>query len=126
LLDQAEFEANKAVFEKTLEQLLPLLMMKSKRKHHSIQPGVPRKTPTINWYSYKWHFAVDRESQYILTALFSSAHVNNGKMSIPHRIPVVLTGEVFFLKKGIHHWGEPKTVRGTSWYWIHFYDNTNR
>ncbi|CAM4006539.1 hypothetical protein L1N85_09560 [Paenibacillus alkaliterrae] len=25
-----------------------------------------------------------------------------------------------FLKKGLHHWGLPKTEPGTSWYWIHF------
>ncbi len=37
----------------------------------------------IFWYVYKGHLAVDCESQYILVALFSSAHVNDGKMSIP-------------------------------------------
>jgi AraC-like DNA-binding protein len=30
-------------------------------------------------------------------------------------------GETFFLTKGRHHWGNPKTPPGTSWYWIHFH-----
>lgn len=29
-------------------------------------------------------------------------------------------GDVFFLKKGIHHWGESFIEEGTSWYFIHF------
>ncbi|MDU0202032.1 helix-turn-helix transcriptional regulator [Paenibacillus sp. MAH-36] len=28
--------------------------------------------------------------------------------------------EHLFLKKGLHHWGRPETLPGTSWYWIHF------
>ncbi len=34
-------------------------------------------------------------------------------------------GEAFFLRKGLHHWGLPKTLPGTSWYWIHFYDKSD-
>jgi transposase len=86
LQEQAEIEAHKTVFEKTLEQLLPLT-------HEEIEAETPldptwgTKKNTDNkkifWYGYKGHFAVDCESQYILVALFSSAHVNDGKMSIP-------------------------------------------
>lgn len=86
LLEQTEMEAQKTIFEKTLEQLLPLT-------HDEIEAETPldptwgTKKNTDNkkifWYGYKGHFAVDCESQYILTALFSSAHVNDGKMSIP-------------------------------------------
>lgn len=28
--------------------------------------------------------------------------------------------EHLFLKKGLHHWGHPETLPGTSWFWIHF------
>lgn len=35
---------------------------------------------------------------------------------------VLQPGEIFFLKKGVHHWGDPKTIEGTSWRWIHFFD----
>ncbi|MEX1028650.1 MAG: transposase [Paenibacillaceae bacterium] len=86
LQEQAEIESNKTIFEKTLEQLLPLT-------HEEIEAETPldptwgTKKNTDNkkifWYGYKGHLAVDCESQYILTALFSSAHVNDGKMSIP-------------------------------------------
>ena len=24
------------------------------------------------------------------------------------------------MKKGLHHWGRPETLPGTTWYWIHF------
>lgn len=33
---------------------------------------------------------------------------------------IVREREHLFLKKGLHHWGQPKTEPGTSWYWIHF------
>ncbi|KRE41197.1 AraC family transcriptional regulator [Paenibacillus sp. Soil522] len=33
---------------------------------------------------------------------------------------IVREQEHLFLKKGLHHWGLPKTEPGTSWYWIHF------
>lgn len=86
LLDQAEIEANKTVFEKTLEQLLPLTHVEIE-KETPLDPTWGTKKNTDNkkifWFGYKGHFAVDCESQYILTALFSSAHVNDGKMSIP-------------------------------------------
>lgn len=33
---------------------------------------------------------------------------------------VVGEQEYLFLNKGLHHWGLPETLAGTSWYWIHF------
>ncbi|MDQ8737225.1 AraC family transcriptional regulator [Paenibacillus sp. LHD-38] len=32
----------------------------------------------------------------------------------------VRENEHLFLKKGMHHWGLPLSVPGTTWYWIHF------
>jgi len=34
---------------------------------------------------------------------------------------IIKEGQFLFLKSGLHHWGEPKTPAGTSWYWIHFF-----
>lgn len=86
LQEQAEIEAHKTIFEKTLEQLL-LLTPEEIQAETPLDPTWGTKKNTDNkkifWYGYKGHFAVDCESQYILTALFSSAHVNDGKMSIP-------------------------------------------
>lgn len=86
LLEQAEIEAQKTIFEKTLEQLLPLTHGEIEAET-PLEPTWGTKKNTDNkkifWYGYKGHFAVDCESQYILTAMFSSAHVNDGKMSIP-------------------------------------------
>ncbi len=30
-------------------------------------------------------------------------------------------GTLYFLKSGVHHWGEKPFKRGTAWYYIHFY-----
>lgn len=38
---------------------------------------------------------------------------------------VIKKGQFLFLKSGLHHWGEPKTPAGTSWYWIHFFSNSS-
>jgi AraC family transcriptional regulator, arabinose operon regulatory protein len=38
---------------------------------------------------------------------------------------VIKKGEYLFLKSGLHHWGEPKTPAGTSWYWIHFFSDNS-
>ncbi len=32
-------------------------------------------------------------------------------------------GTLFFLKSGIHHWGEKMFETGTAWYYVHFYLN---
>ncbi|MEK3794435.1 helix-turn-helix domain-containing protein [Paenibacillus sp. FSL R7-0204] len=37
---------------------------------------------------------------------------------------LIRKGEFLFLKSGLHHWGEPRTPAGTSWYWIHFFCNS--
>ena len=37
---------------------------------------------------------------------------------IPYRI---MPGQVFFLKSGIHHWGNRSFEIGSSWYYAHFY-----
>ncbi len=33
----------------------------------------------------------------------------------------VHAGELFFLKKGIHHFGKKEIAKGTRWYFVHFY-----
>ena len=37
---------------------------------------------------------------------------------IPYRI---MPDQVFFLKSGVHHWGEKPFETGSSWYYAHFY-----
>lgn len=37
-------------------------------------------------------------------------------------VPYTLTpGSLFFLKSGVHHWGEKPFESGTAWYYVHFY-----
>lgn len=52
-------------------------------------------------------------------------YVADGQMEVweEEKEYVIKKGEYLFLKSGLHHWGEPKTLAGTSWYWIHFYNN---
>lgn len=38
---------------------------------------------------------------------------------------VLRPGEIFFLRSGIHHWGEYEIPAGTKWYYIHFYSDVN-
>lgn len=41
---------------------------------------------------------------------------------IENNVKYVLSpGEIFFLKKGFHHWGETPFSAGTRWYYVHFY-----
>ncbi|WP_438351512.1 AraC family transcriptional regulator [Paenibacillus sp. FA6] len=48
--------------------------------------------------------------------------VTKGEMQIieEEKEYIVNAGEHLFLKRGLHHWGLPRTPDGTSWYWIHF------
>ena len=52
-------------------------------------------------------------------------YVSDGQMEVweEDREYVVETGQFLFLKSGLHHWGEPKTPAGTSWYWVHFFSD---
>lgn len=36
----------------------------------------------------------------------------------------VNSGELLFLKSGLHHWGTREIGKGTRWYFIHFYDGS--
>ena len=51
-------------------------------------------------------------------------YIVNGEMQVweEEKEYVVSSGQFLFLKSGLHHWGEPKSLPGTSWYWIHFYN----
>ncbi len=52
-------------------------------------------------------------------------YVSGGQMEVweEEKEYTVKKGQFLFLKKGLHHWGEPKTPPGTSWHWIHFYSS---
>lgn len=86
LQEQADIESAKNAFEKNLQGMLSHSLDEIET-HTPQHPSWGTKKNTDNkkifWYGYKGHLAVDCDSQYILVALFSSAHVNDGKMSIP-------------------------------------------
>lgn len=48
--------------------------------------------------------------------------VIKGRMQVVEEGKEFFVGEMehLFLKMGKHHWGQPLTLPGTSWYWIHF------
>jgi transposase len=86
LREQEEIEANKTVMEKSMIQLLDHTA-EDIVKEVPVNPAWGTKKNTKNhkifWYGYKGHFAIDSKSNYILSALFSSANMNDGKMAIP-------------------------------------------
>ena len=49
-------------------------------------------------------------------------YVLKGSMEIIEagKIYSLSAGSLFFLKSGIHHWGEKPFAQGTAWYYIHF------
>lgn len=48
--------------------------------------------------------------------------IQGGMEIIEEGIPYQLeAGSLFFLKKGLHHWGVKPFLQGTSWYYVHFY-----
>lgn len=86
LKEQQELEENRPLFEKKIEAQLPLDF---KTIEHQI-PKVPHwgikknsEEKNVFWFGFKGHLLVDCKSQYILTSLFSSGNVNDGKMAIP-------------------------------------------
>lgn len=48
--------------------------------------------------------------------------VTKGRMQVIEEGTEYYVGEMehLLLKKGRHHWGQPLTLPGTTWYWIHF------
>jgi AraC-like DNA-binding protein len=50
-------------------------------------------------------------------------NILKGRMEIiEDGVPYDLTpGTLFFLKSGVHHWGEKPFEPGTAWYYVHFY-----
>lgn len=50
-------------------------------------------------------------------------YILKGRMEIiEDGVPYDLTpGTLFFLKSGVHHWGEKPFETGTAWYYVHFY-----
>lgn len=84
--EREAWEAEQPLFERKLEHMLPY-------SYEELAPLIP-KHPTSSskngtngkkmwWHGYKLHVMADCKSQYILTALFSSAHVHDGRMAIP-------------------------------------------
>lgn len=92
LKEQAEIEANKPIFEKTIRDQLDVAF----NILHSEVPLAPKwgikknsEGKNVFWFGFKGHLAVGTKSQYILQAFFSSGNLNDGKAAIP-------------LLKGIH------------------------
>ncbi len=86
LKEQAEIEANKPIFEKTIRDQLdvPLNVLRSEVP---LVPewGVKKNSEGKNvfCFGYKGHLAVGTKSQYILQSFFSSGSLNDGKAAIP-------------------------------------------
>ena len=86
ICEQAEKEANKALYDKKIEaQLTSPLADLREDVPRAPQWGVKKNSKGKNefWYGYKAHLAVSASSQYILQSLVSSGNLNDGKAAIP-------------------------------------------
>ncbi|MDA8442423.1 MAG: IS1182 family transposase [Peptococcaceae bacterium] len=86
LKEQQELEENRPLFEKKIEDQLPLDFATIKQQIPQVPHwGIKKNSEGKNvfWYGFKGHLLVDCKSQYILSSLLSSGNVNDGKMAIP-------------------------------------------
>ena len=86
LIEQAERDANLALYEKKIEDQLDVSLDKLRSEiPQAPEWGVKKNSEGKNvfWYGYKAHLAVGTTSQYILQSLFSSGSLNDGKAAIP-------------------------------------------
>ena len=86
LIEQAEQEANRLLYEKKIEDQLDA-SLEQLRAEIPQDPkwGVKKNSEGRNeyWFGYKGHLAVGTSSQYILQSMFSSGSLNDGKAAIP-------------------------------------------
>jgi hypothetical protein len=84
-IEREEWEASLPLFERKTEELLP-------HSYEELAPLIPTKPDKgckhydgekMFWHGYKLHVLADCQGHYVLTALMSSASVNDGKMAIP-------------------------------------------
>jgi transposase len=86
LEEQQEIEANKALFEKKVEEQLQY-EFKELEREIPLEPqwGIKKNSEGKNvfWFGFKGHLLVDCKKQYVLTSLLSSGNINDGKLAIP-------------------------------------------
>lgn len=86
LKEQAKREAVLPIYEKTIADQLdaPLEDLWTQAPQEP-QWGIKKNSENKNvfWYGYKGHLVVATKSQYILTSLFTSGNLNDGKAAIP-------------------------------------------
>lgn len=85
LQEHLKLEANRPLFEKKVEEQLPYSFAElDEQIPLAPEWGVKKNSEGKNvfWYGFKGHLLVDCKSQYILTALFSSGNINDGKLAI--------------------------------------------
>lgn len=67
------------------------------------------------------HPHVDRTVEFNVLIYLVEGRMEIIEDGIPY---LLLPGTLFFLKKGIHHWGEKPFELGSSWYYVHFYTDS--
>lgn len=86
LLEQAEIEANRTTYEKTLAAQLTIPTA-TLVQDMPTEPrwGVKKNSDGKNtfWFGYKGHLAVSTKSQYIVAGLMSSGNLSDSKAAIP-------------------------------------------
>jgi transposase len=85
-LEVQERESQKSIYEKKIEDQLPVTL-ETLRTEVPLEPnwGIKKNSEGKNtfWFGFKAHLAVGTSSQYILQSMMSSASLNDGKAAIP-------------------------------------------
>ncbi|MDU2266930.1 MAG: transposase [Clostridium celatum] len=92
------YEASLAPFEKKIENMLPYTydeLLEAMPRYASLCSKKNSKGKLTSWYGYKANVLVDTDSQYVLSGVLSSAHLNDQRMAIlllkglPHKFPLL-------------------------------------
>jgi transposase len=85
-LEVQERESQKSIYEKKIEDQLPI-SLETLRNEAPLEPnwGIKKNSEGKNtfWFGFKAHLAVGTSSQYILQSMMTSASLNDGKAAIP-------------------------------------------
>lgn len=83
--EREAYEDSLPVFEKKIENMIPFTyeeLHKAMPRHASLCTKKNSKGKKVSWYGYKANVLVDTKSQYVLSGVLSSAHLNDQRMAV--------------------------------------------
>lgn len=84
-VEREAYQASLPLFEKNIENMLPHAydeLLAAMPRHASKCAKKNSKGRLTSWYGYKANVLVDTDSQYVLSGVLSSAHLNDQRMAV--------------------------------------------